>query len=82
MEMKAGSLILQVVFHIDHHTITYIGGDCRYGPLTVDTDRRALESTIRVCDDPANVKIIGDGGGLSHSSAGDNSSGQTCLERR
>lgn len=82
MEMKAGSLILQAVFHIDHHSITYIGGDCWYGPLTVDTNGLALKGTIRVCDHPANVKIIGDSGSLSHNSVGKHSRGQALFERR
>ena len=82
VEMKARRLVLQTVLDIDDHAIAYVGGNWRYGPLTVDANSLAWEDAIRVCDDPTDVEIVGYGSSIDDSTVDYSGSCQTSIDGR
>ena len=60
MKMQARRLVTKLVDHVDYESISDIGIYLRERPFSVDTDSKAIQSTIWIGSYPTNNEIISD----------------------
>lgn len=62
VEVQRGRLVAQRVQDVHDDGVADVGCDVWNRPLSVDANCRAVKGTIWVGGDPANLKVVGDGG--------------------
>lgn len=68
--MQRGALVTERVEYIDNDLIPDIGYNGWNGPLSIDSNHRSIKDTVWVGRDPADLKVICDGGRVHPSKEG------------
>ena len=64
VEVQTCALIAQQIQDIDNHLVSHSRSQVWQRPLPVDTHDGAHKHAIRVGMDPADIEVVGDGGGM------------------
>lgn len=61
MKVKSSALISQLVVHIDNDRIIDGSTEDWKRPLVVDANGRTVKGSVRICCDPGDIPIVGNG---------------------
>ncbi len=63
--MQTGTLVSELIQHINDNTVSHSGSDVWDRPLAVNANDRSREQAVRIGSHPCDVEVVYDGGCLS-----------------